>query len=141
MYNPEHDNVLALIDLMLTLPASSAEVERGFSQMKLLKSDVRSRLTQERLNDLMTIKMLSPGIKDFTPTEAINAWNTSGTRPRRPLLRDRSSSRSKSTGPVTVLTPTPAPDQAEDVDEDSESDLDELWSFWSCSESESDNSD
>ena len=41
-------NVLQLIDLVLSLPASSADCERGFSLAKVIKSDWRSRLKGHR---------------------------------------------------------------------------------------------
>ena len=50
-YGRGHTNILSVIDLLLTLPASSAEVERGFSQLKLLKTDMRSKLKESHLND------------------------------------------------------------------------------------------
>ena len=40
LYEEGHVNVLAIIDLILTLPASSAANERGFSQMKLTKTNI-----------------------------------------------------------------------------------------------------
>ncbi|PFX13199.1 hypothetical protein AWC38_SpisGene22740 [Stylophora pistillata] len=61
-YSDNHQNILAVIDLVLALPASSAEVERGFSQLKILKSDIRSTLSEERLNDLLAVKLLSADI-------------------------------------------------------------------------------
>ena len=65
---------------MLTLPASSAEVERGFSQLKILKSDIRSTLSEERLNDLLAVKLLSADIQNFDPLPAIELWSTSCVR-------------------------------------------------------------
>ena len=59
----------------LSLPASSAECERGFSAMKLIKTDVRNRLTVNVLTDVLRIKLMSPSISDFEPTDAIHAWN------------------------------------------------------------------
>ena len=60
-------SVLSLIDLVLSLPASSAEAERGFSLMKTIKTDWRSRLTVDSVSDLMTINLDSPEVKDFDP--------------------------------------------------------------------------
>ena len=42
LYEEGHVNVLAIIDLVLTVPASSAANERGFSQMKLMKTNTQS---------------------------------------------------------------------------------------------------
>ena len=87
---------------MLTLPASSAEVERGFSQLKILKSDIRSTLSEECLNDLLGAKLLSADIQNFDPLPAIELWSTSSVRTRSPLLKDRASQRESSTAVVNV---------------------------------------
>ena len=38
-HGDQYPNLLSLIDLVLTIPASTAECERGFSAMKRVKSD------------------------------------------------------------------------------------------------------
>jgi hypothetical protein len=70
----DFSNALALIDLVLSLPAATAECERGFGLMKRVKSDWRSALATETLNDLMTVELLSPDIKEFDPTRSIQLW-------------------------------------------------------------------
>ena len=105
MYGKGHENILSVIDLMLTLPASSAEVERGFSQLKLLKTDMRSTLKECHLNDLMTIKLLSAPINEFDPTEAIELWNKGGVYLKRPMREDKGhkGNRKRSTGSIVAL--------------------------------------
>ena len=44
---------------MLTIPVTVASVERSFIKLKLLKSYLRSTMTQERLNDLAMIALNS----------------------------------------------------------------------------------
>ena len=44
---------------MLTIPVTVASVERSFIKLKLLKSYLRSTMTQERLNDLTMIALNS----------------------------------------------------------------------------------
>ena len=44
----------------LTLPVSTASVERSFSQMKLIKTRLRNTLSEGRLNQLMRIAMEYP---------------------------------------------------------------------------------
>ena len=52
--------------------------------MKLIKTDVRNRLTVNVLTDVLRIKLMSPSISDFEPTDAIHTWNVTGHRSRRP---------------------------------------------------------
>ena len=85
-------NVLQLVDLLLSLPASSADCERGFSLTKVIKSDWRSRLRDTMVTDLMTIQLHSPEIADFNPTPSILRWK--GSYKRRLSLCSKSSSES-----------------------------------------------
>ena len=45
--------------VLLTIRVTVASVERSFSKLKLLKSYLRSTMTQQRLNDLATIALES----------------------------------------------------------------------------------
>ena len=67
-------DVLALIDLILTIPATSVEAERGFSVMKRVKTDYRNKLQNPAMNDLMRIILLSPSEAAFDPAPAIEQW-------------------------------------------------------------------
>ena len=67
---------------------SSSEAERGFSQLKLIKTNLRSKLGQSALNHCMGIKMLSPNIKEYDPHPAIHYWNNMAIRSRRPFYKD-----------------------------------------------------
>lgn len=75
-------------------------MEPGFSQLKLLNTDMRSKLKESHLNDLMSIKLLSVRITEFDPSEAIQLWNTSGTQPRRPHLMETNKSSGEATGAI-----------------------------------------
>ena len=55
-------SVLVLIDLVLTIPATSVEAERSFSVMKRVKTDYRNKLRNPAMNDLMRIILLSPSV-------------------------------------------------------------------------------
>ncbi|XP_041360614.1 uncharacterized protein LOC121376896, partial [Gigantopelta aegis] len=72
-------NILTLVDLLLTIPAHSADCERGFSHMKI-KSDWRSSLSP----DLMRITLLSPPVEEYDPTAAMDLWFMGGEWSRRP---------------------------------------------------------
>merc|ERR1712173_314482 len=45
--------VCKVMELILVLPCSNAESERKFSLMKLIKTRIRSKISQERLNHFM----------------------------------------------------------------------------------------
>ena len=76
-------NILGLMDLVATLPASSAIAEQGFSIMKQTKNDWRSRLLSDKMTEIMRVKIHSSSIKEFDPLSAIHLWNSSSTRGRR----------------------------------------------------------
>lgn len=84
----QYPNVLSLIDLVLTMCPSSAEAERGFSQLKLLKTKLRSKLSQGSLNDLLVTRLHTSDVNSFNPIESINLWFNHGSRVRRVNYRD-----------------------------------------------------
>lgn len=65
-----------LIDLVLALPASSAEPERGCSQMRRSHSHVDEKTKAESLTDILIIQLNSPDIGSFDPRKAIHLWTT-----------------------------------------------------------------
>lgn len=82
-YFHKYPNVLTLIDLVLTLPASSDEAARGFCQMKAAMMQKHSKLMFESITDFMVIQMNSPDISRFDPEKAIQLWNISCQRNRK----------------------------------------------------------
>ena len=122
-YKSSHANICAVLDLLQTLPASSAEVERGFSKLKLVKTDVRSRLVETSLNDLLSIKLLSPPVNEFDPTPAVILWNTKSDRPRRPMLMDKPCSEG-ATGDLQCVFEDVSDEETEsEVSEDEDMDI------------------
>ncbi|XP_052074826.1 uncharacterized protein LOC127712430 isoform X2 [Mytilus californianus] len=75
MCSGECSNLLSLVDLILTIPASSADAERGFNRLKMAKSDWRSKLSDANLSDQLTIMLEGPSILLFDPVPAINLWS------------------------------------------------------------------
>ena len=55
------------MQLVLSLPASSVEAERGFSCLNLVKSDCRSRLSEKCLNG-------EAAIENFDPEPPFDKW-------------------------------------------------------------------
>ncbi|PIK53263.1 putative zinc finger protein [Apostichopus japonicus] len=66
-YRVDAENLFSLVDLILTIPAHSVECERGFSQMKRVKTDWRNQLTSTALTSTLRILMEGPSIKEFVP--------------------------------------------------------------------------
>lgn len=85
-------NLIALVDFLGTFCLSSAEAERGFSQLKVVKTDKRSRLQQSPLEDQLLAKLEGPPLDKFDPVPVIEAWSVSGARVRRPsFMEDQTS--------------------------------------------------
>ena len=78
------DKVLRVIDLILSIPASSSANERDFNVMSLIKTNRKSWLKNKTLSDLMVINRETPGIKEYDQADDVNLWMSSGMRkPRR----------------------------------------------------------
>ena len=77
-------NVLTLVDLLLIIPASTAEWECGFSHVKVIKNEYHTRPRPSVMTDLMRIQLLSPSVSEYDPQEAIALWHCSSLRSRRP---------------------------------------------------------
>jgi len=68
-----YDGLLQLVEVYACLPCTNAEVERGFSAMNRIKTDIRNRLLPEKLNDLMMIS-LNGGEPGQWSSERIDEW-------------------------------------------------------------------
>ena len=69
--NPDlFQNILMLVEIILSIPVSSAIRERGFSNKARVKSDWRSRLDSEMLNALMAISIEGPDLSDYKLTHS-----------------------------------------------------------------------
>ena len=51
-----------LLNIMMALPVSTATIERTFSQMKLIKTRLRNRLSDSNLEHLIKIAIEGPSI-------------------------------------------------------------------------------
>ena len=77
-------NILMLAEIILVIPTSSAICERGFSTMARIKTDGRSRLGPEMLDNLMAISVNGPTIADYNCNGALSLW-FNGEKKRRPM--------------------------------------------------------
>ena len=73
-FRNEYPHVLNFFDLILTIPATSAACEWGFTHMKLVKSQQRSSLKEDIVSDCLMIKLEGDSIKDFNPDASIQYW-------------------------------------------------------------------
>jgi len=73
-------NVHKLALVALCIPMNTAEVERGFSLMKRLKTRLRNRLSQLTLSNLMCLKTETHW-ESWKPDAAVEAWQNQ--KPRR----------------------------------------------------------
>ncbi|XP_053398529.1 zinc finger protein 862-like isoform X1 [Mercenaria mercenaria] len=71
-------NILVLLKIMITVSPSTAECERQFSAMKLIKSARRSHMNQDTLEALMRVHADGPPAALFDPQPAIHHWMSSG---------------------------------------------------------------
>ena len=67
-------NILALIELLFCFPMANGRVERIFSALKLIKSDRRSSLSEDHLDDLVRIAVDAPPLSQWDASGAIQLW-------------------------------------------------------------------
>ena len=72
--------VCKLMELVLVLPATNSTSERGFSKMKLVKTYLRSTMTQERLNHLMILSIYKEMVDNIDLTKICNEFATANER-------------------------------------------------------------
>ena len=60
--------------ILLTIPVTVASAERSFSKLKLLKSYLRSTMTQERLSGLAMISIENEILESINYEESINQF-------------------------------------------------------------------
>ena len=68
------DNLKSLTSLLEILPISSAECERGFSQMNLQHSAVRNRLLVTSVSDLLMIGINGPPLCHWSAEKYVVSW-------------------------------------------------------------------
>ncbi|XP_072044905.1 zinc finger protein 862-like [Amphiura filiformis] len=67
-------HILTIIEIILILPVHTSNLERGFSQMNLIKTEKRTHLTTESLNSLLTVKLSGLDYGSYDPVGAIIRW-------------------------------------------------------------------
>ena len=77
-YRVKFLNLVLLIEI---LPISNATVEHGFSTMRPIKTDWRSRLSEETLDYLLRISTNGPPLSKFNPNPAVEQFFSTLRRP------------------------------------------------------------
>ena len=67
-------NALMLARLLFSIPFSNGKLERVFSQLNLIKTNKRATLSDQALQDLMTLNASRIALKNHTPNSAIPLW-------------------------------------------------------------------
>ena len=74
-------NISKIGAICLSIPVTTASVERSFSQMKLIKTRLRSSLNDKSLSNLMKIALESPDeLTDSHLEEVVNVLNRKSRR-------------------------------------------------------------
>jgi hypothetical protein len=73
-------NAFIAYRILLTIPVTIASAERSFSKLKLVKSYLRSSMTQERLNGLATIALESDVLEQIKYGDLIEDFTSRNTR-------------------------------------------------------------
>lgn len=63
-----------LLNCTKLIPCSSSECERGFSQMNLIISPTRTRLTTAHVSSLMFVKLHGPDLRDWNTEPYVKTW-------------------------------------------------------------------
>ena len=75
-----YPNAIIAYRILLTIPVTVASAERSFSKLELLKSYLRSTMTQKRLNGLATIALEIDVLEKINYEDIIEAFISTNTR-------------------------------------------------------------
>ena len=70
----EWANILGLVEMLFCLPMSNGHLERVFSQLKLIKTNRRNCLSEDRLDSLVRIATTGPPLKQWDAGNAVELW-------------------------------------------------------------------
>ncbi|KAM9524715.1 zinc finger protein 862-like [Salvelinus alpinus] len=76
-YRHDYMNMVELVQLMLVLPISATQCERGFYAHNQIKNLTRSCLGVSTTEDLMRISQEGSSVEEIDPTPAVDSWLTS----------------------------------------------------------------
>ena len=69
-----YPNMSTLAKICRVIPIHTADVERTFSQLKLIKTSIRNRIAEKTLDSLLRFVTESPCIEEFPISDAVTLW-------------------------------------------------------------------
>ncbi len=81
-YSEIFPEVYNLAKILLQLPVGTATVERSFSHMKMIKTRLRNRLSDENLIHLMRIAIEGPDLSEVNFNEILDIFKQKNRRIR-----------------------------------------------------------
>ena len=69
-----YPNISKLGKICRVIPIHTADVERTFSQLKLIKTSIRNRMCEKTLDSLLRITTEGPSVEEYPITEAVTLW-------------------------------------------------------------------
>ena len=69
-----YPNICAMAQICRVIPIHSADVERTFSQLKLIKTNIRNRMIEKTLDGLLRIAIEGPKLEDFPFQNVVTLW-------------------------------------------------------------------
>ncbi len=79
-YTDIFPEIFKLLNILLTLPVGTATVERSFSQMKLVKTRLRNRVSDINLARLMRIAIEGPELTEIDFNEILEVFKEKNRR-------------------------------------------------------------
>ena len=68
------DCILTLLAIMMTINSSTCQCERGFSCMNKQKTNEKTSISNNSLNNIMSIAVNGPDLVDFDASRAVDSW-------------------------------------------------------------------
>ena len=111
-------DAILIIRLLFTVPISNAKLERMFSKLKLVKTNIRCSLGVNRLENILRIMEEGRIWETFGPTYVRKKWSTDKVRYTTEEKRSRShKSRNSAKVNVTTLSDDDSYDEEENISE------------------------
>ena len=79
-YSGIFPEMMKLLNIMLTIPVGTATVERSFSQMKMIKTRLRNRLSDANLQHLMRVAIEGPDLKEVDFNQILDIFKLKSRR-------------------------------------------------------------